>query len=146
MKRILLLLVAVACFTISSDQVFACTCSDYNVPICARYWQSDAVFVGQLRDITPPPEPRPPQAMPLAILHFIVEQPFRGVTTPTVDVQTFSGTSCDIPFRKGERYLVYGARGADSNELFTGMCMGTDSVENSEDELNYIRSVAQGDG
>lgn len=138
------MLVAIGFFTVSPDQVFACVCADYNVPICGRYWQSDAVFVGQLRDITPPPRSRSSQDMPYATLHFIVEQPFRGVTTTTLDVQTLSGTDCDINFRKGERYLVYGARSEESNQLFTGLCMGTDSVENSEEELNYIRSVMQG--
>ncbi|HEU4834360.1 MAG TPA: hypothetical protein VFS90_08100 [Pyrinomonadaceae bacterium] len=143
MKRIILFLIAVAAFTISSDQVFACQCDDYHVPICGRYWRSDVVFVGQVRDITPI-ESRSPQELPLATVHFIVEQPFRGVTTATIDVQTMWGTMCDIRFVKGKRYLVFGARDSETNQLGTGMCSGTRAVEDSEDALNYIRSVMQG--
>lgn len=144
MKRILLLLVAVATFTISSHPVFACQCDDYNVPICGRYWRSDAVFVGQVRDITLPPASRSGADLPLATVHFIVEQPFRGVTTATFDVQTIHGTMCDVRFEKGKRYLVFGDRDSDTNQVFTGMCSGTGTVEDLQDELNYIRSVMQG--
>jgi hypothetical protein len=77
--------------------------------------------VGQLRDITPPPERPIAQNVPVATLHFIVEQPFRGVSSATVDVVTLSGTSCDVTFVKGKRYLIYAGRGSESKQLFTGM-------------------------
>src|ERR1041384_5607299 len=109
MKRLLLLLIALACLTISSIQVLACTCGEYGVPVCARYWRADAVFAGRLSDITPPEDISPP-LMPVATLHFIVDEPFRGITTTTVDVETSFGTSCDLPFIKGRSYLVYANR------------------------------------
>ena len=143
MKCLLLLLFALTCFTISSSSKPVCTCNEYGVPICAQYWRSDVVFVGQLRAITPPPDPTDRNTWPLATLHFIVEQPFRGITTTTVDVQTPSGTSCDVPFVKGKRYLIYADRDSESKQLYTGMCMGGGEVEDAVDDLNYIRSLAQ---
>src|SRR5258705_8724092 len=77
MKRLLLLLIALTCLTISSQSIRACQCLEYGTPVCAAYWRSDAVFVGQLRDITPPDQ-KSQNALPTATLHFIVEQPFRG--------------------------------------------------------------------
>ena len=143
MKCLLLLLIALTCFTISSSSKPVCQCHEYDVPVCARYWRADAVFVGQLRDITPPPERPTAQTLPVATLHFIVEQPFRGITSATVDVETLSGTSCDLTFVKGMRYLIYAERDSDSKQLFTGMCMGGGEAADAVEDLNYIRSLTQ---
>jgi len=141
MKRSFVLLVALAWMAISADAVFACSCDDYGVPVCARYWGADAVFVGQVREITPPDKSQ--EGWPTATLHLIVEQAFRGLTEPTVDVETLSGTSCDMPFAKGKRYLFFAVRDAKTKELFAGPCMGTGEVSHANDDLNYIRSVTQ---
>lgn len=145
MKCLLLLLFALTCFTISSSSKPVCQCNEYNVPICARYWRADAVFVGQLRDITPP-DRNAAGGWPMATLHFIVEQPFRGITSATVDVGTSSGTSCDLQFEKGKRYLIYAYRGSESKQLITGMCMGGGEAGDAVDDLNYIRSLTQQGG
>src|SRR6185295_19339680 len=142
MKCLFLLLSALACLTVSSNQVRACTCGEYGVPVCAKYWRSDAVFVGRLSDLTPP-EPISPPVMPVATLHFIVEEPFRGVTTTTVDVETAFGTTCDMAFVKGKSYLVYANRDSLSDRLVTGICLGTDDVSNSDAGLIYLRSLMQ---
>src|ERR1051325_9534658 len=101
MRCSFLLLIALASFIISSNQVLGCTCGEYGVPVCARYWRSDAVFVGRLSDITPPEQASPP-VMPVATLHFIVDQPFRGITTTNVDVETSFGTSRSEERRVGK--------------------------------------------
>ena len=141
MKCLFLLLSALVCLTVSSNQVRACTCGEYGVPVCAKYWRSDAVFVGRLSDLTPP-EPASP-SMPVATLHFVVEEPFRGVTTTTVDVENVVWTSCDMPFIKGRSYLVYANRDTFSHRLVTGICMGTDDVRNLDNDLIYLRSLMQ---
>ena len=142
MKCLLLLLIALIWLTIASNPVLACTCIEYGTPVCAVYWRSDAVFVGQLRDITPP-DHKSTDTLPTATLHFIVEQPFRGITTATVDVGTLSGTSCDMNFVKGKRYLIYADRESNSNQLFAGPCSRTTELGNAVDDLNYIRSLTQ---
>ena len=140
MKYLLLLLIALTCLTTSSHPVPACQCEEYGTPICAVYWRSDAVFVGLLRDITPPEES---SDYPTATLHFIVEQPFRGITTATLDVKTLSGTSCDRTFVKDRRYLIYADRDSDSKQLFAGPCSRTREAEDADEDLNYIRSLTQ---
>ncbi len=79
----------------------------------------------------------------MATLHFIVDQPFRGVTGATVDVETSSGTSCDVKYVKGKRYLIYAERDSESKQLFTGMCMAGGELDEVEEDLNYIRSLRQ---
>ena len=140
MKRLLLLVLTLGCVATTANSVNACVCDEYGTPVCAQYWRADAVFVAQVRDITSP-DRESGENWPTAILHLIVEQTFRGITTSTVDVRTLSGTSCDMKFEKGRRYLFYAAR--VPNELFAGPCMGTTSLEQANDDLNYIRSLAQ---
>ena len=115
MKRVLLLFLTLGCLTISANTVAACVCDEYGVPVCAQYWRADGVFVAQVRDITSP-DPNSGENWSTAI-HLIVEQTFRGITTPTVDVRTLCGTSCDMKFEKGRRYLFYAAR--VPNETYT---------------------------
>ena len=141
MKCKVLLLIALTWLIIFANPALGCQCDEYGTPVCAAYWGSDAVFVGQLRDITPP-DSKFPDRWPMATLHFIVEQPFRGITTTTVEVGTSFGTSCDVKFFKGSRYLVYAYRGSESKQLFTGFCTRTTQLHNAVDDLNYIRSLA----
>lgn len=140
MKRLLLILFAFALLPFISEEARGCTCDEYDVPVCAAYWRADAVFVGQVLDITLV-EQRSANQDPHATLHFIVEQPFRGVVGQRVDVQTLHGTSCDMHFEKGKRYLIYAARAGDI--LFAGPCAGTTSLEHATEDLDYIRSVTQ---
>jgi hypothetical protein len=95
-----------------------------------------------LKDITPP-DRKSTDSLPTATLHLIVEQPFRGITTAEVEVGTLSGTSCDMKFVKGVRYLIYAQRDPKSNQLFAGPCSRTTELQYATDDLNYIRSVAQ---
>jgi hypothetical protein len=97
--------------------------------------------VGRLRDISPVPKTE--NAPPLATLHFIVEQQFRGAHTGTIDVETLYGTMCDTKFVKGVRYLVYAYKDDESQKLFTGFCTRTTELAHADADLNYIRSVMQ---
>lgn len=121
MKRLLLILISFAWLPFFPEESRGCTCIDYYVPVCAAYWGADAVFAGQLLDITPVEKTSDNQT-PTVMLHFIVEQPFRGVAGNRLDVETLHGTSCDIKFEKGERYLVYGWRGRNSNVDGLSVC------------------------
>jgi len=141
MKSLLLLLISLSYFMVSAKPVVACQCDEYGVPVCAAYWRAGAVFVGQLRDISPVPKTE--NALPLATLHFIVEQPFRGVSTSLIDVETLYGTMCDTKFVKGGRYLVYAYKENESQKLFTGFCTRTTELAHADDDLAYIRSVMQ---
>ena len=143
MKHLLILLAVLGFFSISANSVLACHCKESRVPICAQYWRADAVFVGQVRGVTKR-DPKSKETWPTATVHLIVEQAFRGVAVGTVDIGTLYGTSCDIKFQKGKRYLIYAVRDSNSKQLFAGPCMGTGVVENGDDaELDYIRSVTQ---
>ena len=142
MKRLLLILFSFAWLPFSYEEARGCTCIEYDVPVCAAYWRADAVFAGQVLDITKVPIKSDGQ-IPTAMLHFLVEQPFRGIAGNRVDVETPHGTSCDMDFEKGRRYLIYAYRGKDSDQLFAWPCTRMRELEHATDDLNYIRSVTQ---
>ena len=87
MKRLLLILISFAWLPFISAEARACTCRDYDVPVCAAYWRADAVFVGQLLKTTPV-ERKADGDLSTVMLHFIVDQPFRGVAGNRVEVAT----------------------------------------------------------
>ena len=142
MKRLLLILISFAWIPFIAEEARGCSCFEYNVPVCAAYWRADAVFAGQLIDITPV-EKKSENEIPTVMLHFIVEQPFRGLEGDRVDVETLYGTSCDMKFDKGERYLIYASRVPDNNQLFAGPCKRTTELKNADDDVEYFRSVTQ---
>ena len=142
MKRLLLILFSLAWLPFIAEEARGCSCAEYDVPVCAAFWRADAVFAGQIMDITEV-EKTSDNQLPTVMLRFLVEQPFRSVSGNRVDVQTLHGTTCDIQFEKGKRYLIYASRGSDSNQLFTGLCTRTSELEHATDDLNYIRSVTQ---
>lgn len=142
MKRLLLILISFAWLPLIPEEARGCSCVEYDVPVCGAYWRSDAVFAGQLLDITPV-EKKSDHQIPTMMLHFIVEQPFRGVAGDRVDVETLHGTSCDMNFEKGQRYLIYASRTPESNQLFAGPCTRTTELKNAIEDLNYIRTVTQ---
>ncbi len=141
MKRILIVL-SLAVLTFFPEQAKGCQCSEYGTPVCAAFWRADAVFVGQLAE-TKRTVRRSDNELPTAMLHFIVEQPYRGVASAQVDVAVLSGTSCDMKFEKGERYLIYAALDPNSKRLFAGPCTRTTTLEYAAEDLNYIRAVTQ---
>jgi hypothetical protein len=141
-KRLLLILFSFAWLPFISEEARGCSCDEYGIPVCAAYWRADAVFAGQILDITPVMK-KSDNEFPTVMLHVFVEQPFRGVAGNRVDVQTLHGTSCDMRFEKGKRYLIYTSRGKDSDQLFAGPCTRTRELEHATDDLDYVRTVTQ---
>lgn len=138
MNRLVLLSIALIWLSISSTTALGCTCGEYGRPVCADYWRSEAVFVGLVSEIA-----RPSGNAGVGTISFVVEEPFRGVSAPTVNVEAMFGTSCDIGFAKGQHYLVYANRNSEYTGLFAAACAGTTTLEEARDDLNYIRSLTQ---
>lgn len=142
MRHAILITISLTALMFFPAQANACQCAEYGTPVCAAYWRADAVFVGQLTKITPVVK-QSDDELPTVLLHFIVEQPFRGVTSAQVDVATLFGTSCDMKFDKGERYLIYASLGTDNRSLFAGPCSRTTTFDDASEDLNYLRAVTQ---
>jgi hypothetical protein len=141
-KKLLPLALSFAALQLVAAEARACSCVEGPVPVCAAYWRADAVFTGIITDIRKPSAPAPREP-PTALLHFVIEESFRGVDGREVEVQTLSGTSCDIPFRKGERWLIYARRDERTGVLGAGPCVGHSLLEHAEEDLKYLRGLRQ---
>jgi hypothetical protein len=137
----LLLIVVLLCAPAFTQTIQACECREYGTPICAQFWRSDAVFVGQVVDIKPL-QKKPDNVYTYLMVRFKVEESFRGVSGPTVSVATAT-TMCDTKFKKGKQYLVYASLDDNTDQFFTGMCRGTTLAVDIEESLNELRKLAQ---
>ena len=141
MNRLLLIIVALLCMPAFTEPIQACQCREYGTPICAQFWRSDAVFVGQVVDIEPL-QKRPDNVYTYLMIRFMVQESFRGVSGPRVGVATAT-TMCDTKFKKGKRYLVYASLDDKTNQFFTGMCTGTTSVGDNDESLSELGKLKQ---
>jgi hypothetical protein len=141
MNRLLLIILTMLCVAAFTEPVQACQCREYGTPICAQFWRSDAVFVGQVIDIKPLKK-RPDNVYTYLMVRFMVEESFRGVSGPSVSVGTAT-TMCDTKFKKGKRYLVYASLDDKTNQFFTGMCTGTTLAVDIDDSLKELRKLTQ---
>ena len=96
MNRLLLIIVTMLCMAAFTEPVQACQCREYPTPICAQFWRSDAVFVGQVIDIKPLKK-RPDNVYSYLMVRFMVQESFRGVSGPRVGVATAT-TMSPAPF------------------------------------------------
>jgi len=143
MKRLLLFIVAVLCAATFTQPTQACQCREYGTPTCARYWRSDAVFIGEVVNIKPLKN-RPDDVYTYLLVTFAVQESFRGVSGPRVGVATAT-TMCDTVFKKGKRYVVYASLDRQGSQLFTGMCTGTNLAygNNLDEYLQELRQLKQ---
>lgn len=141
MNRFLVFIFAVLCIPAFTESIQACQCREYGTPICARFWRSDAVFVGQAVEIKPLQQ-KPDDVYTYLMVRFIVKQSFRGVSGPRVAVATAT-TMCDTKFKKGKRYLVYASLDDKTNQFFTGMCTGTTLAYDVDESLKELRKLTQ---
>ncbi len=141
MNRLLLITVFLLCLPAVTEPVRACQCREYGTPICARFWRSDAVFIGEATDIRPLKK-KPDSFYTYVMVRFAVKESFRGVSGPMVQVATAT-TMCDTHFKKGKRYLVYASLDDKTNQLFTGMCTGTTLAYGIDNTLKALRQLRQ---
>ncbi|MCP9496011.1 MAG: carboxypeptidase-like regulatory domain-containing protein [Pyrinomonadaceae bacterium MAG19_C2-C3] len=123
----------------------ACSCTEYGEPPCAAYWRADAVFVGRVYDITPLETGE--KELPMQLLHFTVEQSFRGVDVTNIKVATLHGTSCDTEIKRGQRWFVYGYRNETTGRFHIQPCTRTTRLDDADDgseDFAYARGAARG--
>ena len=142
-----LLLVTLACLSVSGERLFACSCGFFRPP-CQATWEASAVFVGEVTAIgrvRPPADYDPITNGPFFATRasFKVAEAFRGELGPTMDVFTeSSGMSCGYTFEVGRAYVVYGHR-SRSGQLTTGLCARTKPVGEAAGDLAYLRGPAR---
>lgn len=127
----------------------ACSCGE--VSPCEAYAEASIVFVGRVTQTGFKSMPRsfPGNAMSTTLINgdvtsaqFRVEEAFIGVRGARIDISG-EGTTCDYPFKPGERYLVFAYKNAKTGTFHTNTCSGTAELAESKDALAYLRGPAK---
>ncbi len=121
----------------------ACTCA--GVSPCEAYGNASVVFVGTVTKTTieSAASQLPSNAISTTLTNgrtvavLKVEQSFGQTLSETIQIYG-QGTTCDLPFKTGERYLVYAYQDANTKTLSTTICTGTAPVAEAQDHLNYL--------
>jgi hypothetical protein len=119
----------------------ACACSCAPSDFYADFAGSDAVFIGEVLDISSPG----PEYPPLVSVTLRVETAWKGasVSSTTHVVTASMGASCGFPFRVGTRYLVYAYRPGvppAPDELWASLCTRTHETWPKDPDLNLLSS------
>jgi hypothetical protein len=146
MKRLLFVAAILGCLATSEARLSACTCR-LAISSCVAFEDAEAVFVGQVLEITPI-KPAPTEGAPLHFfarrVSFKVTESLRGGLDDTVEVYTGSGGGdCGFGFTKGKSYLVYAHR-ESTGQLTTGICSRTrEATRGAQGEIKELRLLAQ---
>jgi len=128
--------VAVALFVLFyTPNVFSCSCIR-GLSLCETLAHASVVaFVGRVID----------DGQGKKNVRFEVEEVFKGLTSgrKQVDVDPSLGTTCQVGFTKGERYIVF-AHAGYNGQLSTGGCSGSASVVDSGDVISNLRAWRAG--
>lgn len=134
---------------LSSPVLSGCSCRPLE-PICTQVDQVSVAFVGV--PVETNDNPRAPDVDQKIWYRFVVEEPLRGLpdTAREIMVDPNSGSSCQMSFDLGEKYLVlaYGQRLPRSPasvrdlRLITGTCTGTRLARYATDDIAYLRRLA----
>jgi len=152
LKRIILLIAVptVSLLSVFSTRVEACQCTVETLSglhPCQAYWSSAAVFVGQVTEISILSRDLGDgiTGHRQKLVHFSIEQSFRGVQGAAVEVLTGMGSSdCGYDFKQGERFFVYAYRNKEDGKLVAGMCSRTRPLSKASADIEYARAVASG--
>lgn len=116
----------------------ACTCQDYQVPVCKLFSEADAVFVGKIENITSATDTNGSvtsagvnsiswRKADLIWVHFKVDRGFKGDSSKQIKVLTYNGTSCDLGVEKGQKWIVFANKDEKTGNLTFGACGGSRS-------------------
>ena len=129
------LILFLSIFTLFSVKSFACSCSPkVYAPACELISRVDAVFVGE------------PIEYSRGIYRFKVEKAYKGVTNEDSEVKVYglAGTSCEIRYSIGTKYLIFAGKSSSSpNTFISGMCSG--SREANESEIDFLDKFSKGE-
>ena len=140
------------------NEVSACTCVDYGVPLCTLFSRADAVFVGKIERITSAMGDKDASVQlggvasissrgaGLIWVHFTLEHAFKGVSGKTVKALTYRGTSCDFEIKEGQRWLIFAHRNGETSDLNFGACDGNQGIEKESPLITELERLSKHSG
>lgn len=128
-------ILAVFIFALFTVKTLACSCSPkVYAPACELISKVDAVFIGE------------PIEYSGGIYKFKVERAYKGISSENKEAKVYgsAGTSCEITYSIGTKYLIFAGKSSGSpNTFFTNMCSGSRPA--SQSETDYLDKFSKGE-
>ncbi len=135
------ILVAALALVLTADvrQAKACQCDQVGPP-CQDYFQSEVVFVGTVRSVTP----NPGAALDARVrVEFQDAVPSRGMEGTSITVFTSDNdASCGYAFKPGERYVVYARRSKDGTRIHVSICSRTRPFAEGAEDIRFFDTLS----
>jgi len=150
------LAIYVVCFIFLVQTVSACSCSGSITPQTS-FENSGAVFLGKIIDIREIESGSGGMGETYLETDFEVIESFKGTSEKKITILTLknTGSNCGYTFGFGDpegpigqEYIVYADYTdyiTEDTQLSTGACSSTKSVIGAENEINFLRELAQED-
>lgn len=138
MKNVALPFIGIVLYLVGSASTsLACTCMHLRSDPAGAFTAAAAVFAGKVIEITEGESSMPESGVKELAVRFRVEKSWKLIRKDEITVFTVNTSNlCGIPFRVGERYLVYAhAR----KKLSTDICTRTVGLLYAKDDLEYLK-------
>ncbi|HEU4766284.1 MAG TPA: hypothetical protein VFS77_02890 [Pyrinomonadaceae bacterium] len=128
------------------EAAYACSCMRPGPP-CKYYGSADAIFLGRVvgsaQQRTTKDENGDNVVYDVGKIRFLVQENFKGVSGYEVEISSGTGGGdCGYWFRRNQSYVVYAWRSSESNTLHTNICTRTALESNAQEDLEYLRGLA----
>lgn len=129
----------------TASVVEACSCARGPVRHpCQSYSDRSVVFLGRAVDVQTVQYGR--EGWHRRVYTFTVEEPFAGVTEPTVEIATgMGGGDCGVYFEVGVPAFVHAWTSNAGHEIEVGLCGTRSTRDLGSPDVDYGRALAAGD-
>ena len=114
--------------------LIACSCTpETYAPSCQRLSTAPVVFLGEPVEFTN------------GVYRFRIEKVYKGLEPNTSETAVYglAGTSCEIEYTIGEKYIIFAENSSQQNKpLITSMCSGSRIA--SEADINFLNNYVIG--
>ncbi|MBV9960180.1 MAG: carboxypeptidase regulatory-like domain-containing protein [Acidobacteria bacterium] len=133
---------ACAIMLLLGGRAFACSCAG-SPSVCESYAGAEAVFIGSVQRVEQAPPVRDEDGRTFSggqFAHVQVEKLFKGSAGASVVFRTY-GTSCDVRYEAGQRWLFYAHYDKEKKVWGIRACGRSTRVENGADDLLYLQGL-----
>jgi hypothetical protein len=121
----------------------ACSCAGNPLSVCAAYAGADAVFIGSVNKVEQPKSKKNDSNSDEGsgqIARIQVERVFKGNVGAEAIFRT-RGTSCDVSYKEGDRWLFYAHYSKEYEAWMIGVCGPSKHVENAAEDMLYLQGL-----
>lgn len=139
--KLLLAAAALGLLLLSPRLALACGCLG-TTTVCKSYAGAEAVFVGAVTRVSnkTAKDENGNEHIVGQVAKVQVEEAFKGAKEPELTFRSY-GTSCDVTYKEGQRWLFYASYSKEDKAWAIGVCGRSTLAEHAPDDLSYLRGL-----